>query len=118
VVRLVLSQCSLLPTSALVLVNATFHDTVFETVTETVVLLVDFVTGDASSTAMVSVGRSTVPVQFALSYRVKASEPLSAVPPSEVIVAESFGSQVCAEVADVVSVTVKHSLALESLEFV
>jgi len=43
-------------------------------------------------------------------------EPLSAVPPADVTVAESFGSQVCADVADVESRTVKHSLCLASLD--
>ncbi|WP_157623114.1 hypothetical protein [Terrabacter sp. Root181] len=40
----------------------------------------------------------------------KDKVPFKAVPPADVMVAESFGSQTCAEVADVVSATKKHSL--------
>ena len=43
------------------------------------------------------------------SYRVKSTDPLSAVPFADVIVAESFGSQFCAVVMDEVSCTLKHS---------
>jgi len=46
-----------------------------------------------------------LPLQVPLSYRVRVKEPLSALPPAEVIVAESFGSQFCAVVTPVVSVT-------------
>jgi hypothetical protein len=42
--------------------------------------------------------------------------PSRAVPPVEVIVPLSFGSQVCPVVASVVSVTKKHSPVLASLD--
>ena len=44
------------------------------------------------------------------------SVPFSGAPWPAVTVAESLGSQVCAEAADVVSVTVKHSPLLASLD--
>jgi hypothetical protein len=112
----VFSQCVLPSTSGLSLVNTVFHDTVFDVLTKTVVLVVDLVTGDASSIAKVSAVRRTVPVQSALSYSVNDTEPFRAVPPVDVNVAESFGSQFCAEVPPVESLTVKHSPVLASLE--
>jgi hypothetical protein len=110
------SQCVLPSTSGLSLVNSVFHETVFDVLTKTVVLVVDLVTGDASSIGNVSAVRRTVPVQSALSYSVNDTDPLSADPPVEVNVAESFGSQFCADVPDVESFTVKHSPVLASLE--
>ena len=50
-------------------------------------------------------------MRVALSWSVKDRIPFSAVPPADSMVAESFGSHVCAEVADVVSVTEKHSVS-------
>ena len=47
---------------------------------------------------------------------VKLSVPLRAMPPVEVTVAESFGSQFCNVEIDVESLTVKHSVWVASLE--
>ena len=91
----VFSQCVLPSTSGLSLVKVVFHDTVLDVVTETVVLVVERVTGDAPSIANVSAVRRMVPVQSALSYSVNDIEPFRAVPPVEPNVAESFGSHVC-----------------------
>ena len=46
-----------------------------------------------------------VPLQVPLSYSVSVRLPPSALPPPEVMVAESFGSQFCAVVTPVVSET-------------
>ena len=54
---------------------------------------------------------------MAPSYRVKTASPASVVPATpDVIVAESFGSQFWAVVADEVSATLKHSSTVKSVE--
>ncbi len=52
-----------------------------------------------------------VPVQLPLSYSVNDRLPLTVEPPPVVIVAESFGSQFCALLAEEVSVTSTDSFA-------
>jgi hypothetical protein len=58
---------------------------------------------------------SAVPLQVLPVYRTNVTLPLRGLPP-DVIVAESFGSQFCAVPTDVVSVIVKHSSCVASLE--
>src|SRR5687768_14040062 len=102
-------------TFPLLLVNTVFHETVVDAVTlyvfaAFVPLVVLTVAGDAALVRVI-VGSvySTVPVQLALLWSVNTTEPFNAVPAPDVIVAESFGNQFCAEVAEVVSWTRKHS---------
>jgi hypothetical protein len=112
IVRAVTSQCELPLTLALLLVNWTSHDTVVEDVTETVEFVVVRVAGDAAFVRVnVSAARSTVPEQVPPEKSVNDSVPFSADPPVDVTVAESFGSQVWADVVVDVSETLKHSLS-------
>jgi len=106
------------------LVNVTFHETVASASTLTAVLVVGPTdAGDAAlarvkSCELLLTGYSLVPEvapQLSPEYRVNDTVPLRAVPPAEVIVAESFGSQVWWVVADDVSVTVRHSPLDESV---
>jgi hypothetical protein len=62
---------------------------------------------------------TTVPVvhvEFAPFRRAMLSEPATGAPFADEIVTESFGTHVWADVYDVVSPTVKHSLWLPSLD--
>jgi len=122
IVSAVFSQWLLPATSELVLVNSTSQETVEVVDTLTVELVVARVTGDVAPVSVnVSAALSTEPLvtpQLSPEYKVNDSEPLRAVPPADEMVAESFGSQFCADVADVVSLTVKHSETRASLEFV
>ena len=105
--RLVVSHPLVEPwTFGSLLVKATFQETDFDALTLTVVLLVLLVAGEAAPESVI-VGSvyNVVPVQFALSYSVNTSVPFRAEPPADPIVAESFGSQSCAVVMDVVSIT-------------
>jgi hypothetical protein len=120
IVRLVFSQCVLLPTSGSLLVKLTSHDTVLVVDTLVVEFVVTRVAGEAASVSVnVSASRRTDPLvapQLSPEYSVNDSVPLRFVPPVDVTVAESFGSQFCADVVPVVSFTWKHSPVVASLE--
>ena len=94
----------------MLLVNWTSQDTSFVTVD---VFVVVRVAGDAAPASVnVSAERSTVPEQVEpLIEREDERVPLNADPQVDVIVAESFGNQVCSDDADVVPAMVKHSLS-------
>src|SRR4051812_47133811 len=114
-VRLVDSQCEELPTSGSLLAKLTHHETSWVVRTLVDVFVVVRVAGDAAPVKVnVSAVRRTLPSQVVPLYRVNDRVPFSAVPPVEVIVAASFGSQFCADEADVVSATSKHSLVPSS----
>jgi hypothetical protein len=111
IVRAVTSQCELPLTLGLLLVNWTSHETVAVDVTRTVVFVVLRVAGEAAFVSVnVSADRRTVPLHVPPAKRVNERVPLSADPPVDVTVAESFGSQFCADVVVDVSDTLKHSL--------
>jgi len=121
-VSAVVSQWLLPATSELLLVNSTSQETVLLVDTLTVEFVVARVAGDAAfvsvkDSAVLSTDPLVAP-QLSPEYSVNDSEPLSAVPPADVMVAESFGSQFCVDAADEVSLTVKHSDTRESLELV
>jgi hypothetical protein len=117
IVRLVDSHLVDPDTNGFVLENTTSHETSFVASTVTELLVVDLVTGDVAPLSVnVSAALSTVPVQVRPSCSVNDSVPLIGAPCAEVIVAESFGSHVCCDVADVVSLTVKHSVLALSLD--
>ena len=112
ILRVVVSHFVVLRTFASLLVNCTNHETVVDALTRNEVFEVFLVTGEAAPVSVnvfALAGIRTVPVQFAEEKSVNDSVPFSAVPPVAVIVAESFGNQFCAEVAEVVSRTRKHS---------
>src|SRR6266496_4388517 len=109
--RLVFSHLVVPLTFELVLVNTIFHETSAVAVTLTAVLVVSLVAGeDAFVSVNVGSVYRVVPVQSRPEWRVNTTEPFRAVPPVDVIVAESLGSQFCADVAEVMSVTTTDSL--------
>jgi hypothetical protein len=112
IVRLVVSHVVEFERFGSLLVKTTLHETVSVAVTLTLVFDVFRVAGDVAFVSVnVSAGRSTVPVQSLLLYSVNDRLPLRGEPPPDVTVAESFGSQFCADATDEVSVTTKHSLS-------
>jgi hypothetical protein len=114
-VRLVVSQWSLDPTKLVSAeVKTTFHDRTPEALTVYVVLLVlkEMLCVPVSVPEVYPWPLTGVPVQSEDGYRVIEIVPDTTVLAlEEVMVAVSFGSQSCALVAVVVSVTVKHSAA-------
>jgi hypothetical protein len=110
IVRDVDSQFDVLWTAGSELVKVTSHENVLVAVTLYVVLDVVWVVPDASFVSvngydcpLTAEPEPTPHVPSVKSAMVKV--PFSAVPPAEVMVAESFGSQSWADVADVVSLT-------------
>ena len=117
IVSTVDSQCEDEATPALVLVNTTFHETVCDVSTLTVVLVVTLVAGDAAPVSVnTSAALRTAPEQVPPAWSVNDNVPFNAVPAGPAVtVPESFGSQSCADVVtDVMTVTVKHSFAPSS----
>jgi hypothetical protein len=120
-VRLVDSQCIEPLTFGSLLVNVTSHDT--EVLALTVKLLL-LVVSEVSEVALVSVFVYSCPLtavppvvpQVPSVYSCADSVPFNGAPLTGVTVAMSLGSQVWPEVLMVVSLTVKHSPELASLE--
>ena len=122
-VRLVDSQWLDGVTLPSVLVNVTSHDTPVLVLTVNVVLFVVSVLS-AADVAFVSVFVYSCPLtgdppptpQVVPVNSCAESVPFSGAPCAAVTVVESLGCQVCCEAADVVSLTVKHSPGLASLD--
>ena len=117
IVRLVVSHLVDPDTRGSELANTTSHETSAVASTVTLLLVVDLVAGDtALVNVKLSAARNTVPVQVRPACSVNDRVPLSGAPWADVIVAESFGSQTWCDVADVVSLTKKHSFKPLSLD--
>ena len=124
IVRVVVSHRVELETRGSLDVKTTSQDTVLVplAVTLVVVFVVFRTTGDdAFENVKLCEKPRSAPVQSLPACSVKARLPLRGVtsnvePEPEWMVAVSFGSQSCADVVDDVVLTVKHSVALLSLE--
>ena len=118
-VRLVDSQLLELDTLGSELVNVTCHETLVLALTVKVVLFVVRVAGEAAFDSVVEYNCPLTALPPAAPHAPSEkscidSFPFSGAPWADVMVAESLGSQVWAEVLTVVSVTVKHSPELAS----